>query len=33
LDALKARMAETGTSSAPAPAKEKAKVSSAFDEK
>jgi phage shock protein A len=33
LDALKAKMAEAGTTSAPAPAKEKAKVSSAFDEK
>jgi phage shock protein A len=33
LDALKARMAEAGTASAPAPAKEKAKVSSAFDDK
>jgi phage shock protein A len=33
LDALRAKMAEAGTASAPAPAKEKAKVSSAFDEK
>ncbi len=33
LDALRAKMAEAGTISAPAPAKEKAKVSSAFDEK
>jgi phage shock protein A len=33
LEALKARMAEAGTKSAAAPAKEKAKISSAFDEK
>jgi phage shock protein A len=33
LDALKAKLAEAGTAQAPAPAKEKAKVSSAFDEK
>jgi phage shock protein A len=33
LDALKAKMAEAGTSTPAAPAKEKAKISSAFDEK
>jgi phage shock protein A len=33
LDALKARMAEAGTPQASAPAREKAKVSAAFDEK
>ncbi len=33
LDALKARLAETGTATPAAPAKEKAKISSAFDEK
>ena len=33
LDALKARMAEAGTVTPAAPAKEKAKISSAFDEK
>jgi len=33
LDALKARMAEAGTTAPSGPAKEKAKVSSAFDEK
>jgi phage shock protein A len=33
LDALKAKLAEAGTVEAPTPAKEKAKVSSAFDEK
>jgi phage shock protein A len=33
LDALKARMAEGGTAETATPAREKAKVSSAFDEK
>jgi phage shock protein A len=33
MEALKARMAEAGTASPAAPAKEKAKISSAFDEK
>ena len=33
LDALKARMAEAGTAGAAAPAKQKDKISSAFDEK
>ena len=33
MEALKARMAEAGTATAAAPAKEKAKISSAFDEK
>ena len=32
MDALKARMAEAGTSAPAAPAKEKAKISSAFEE-